>query len=184
VAAVLAATAGCSSAGSAAQAESIPPAASAGGACQLLDFGVLERRLGAHYTVAASAAKDSTLTCVVRTAGSAYPEITLSVAPSIADANVFRKTVQPKGATKVDGLGRAAYRQILPANDAAGQVLEVGWLGTARLLWLRMTLPAQAGIEEFSLKLVVLAKDIDALKPIPAPTPSVKPSASRTPGKS
>lgn len=154
----------------------VAPAALAGGACQLLDFGVLERLLGEHYTVAAAAGKDTTLTCVARTAGAAYPEVTLSVAPSIADAAVFRAKVQPKGATVVDGLGKAAYRVELPGVEGQGPAQEIGWLASnARLLWLRVTLPVGKQAADLGLPLVVLAQEIDKLKPVvlsPSPSPS------------
>lgn len=147
-------------------APSVVPAANAGGACQLLDFGLLERMLGAHYTVAAAAGKETTLTCVARTVSAPYPQVTLSVAPSIADVAVFQSMIKPKDSVVVEGLGKVAYRMTLPPAEGAGPGLEVGWLAAnARLLWLRVTVPSGGNTDELALRLVVLAQEIDKVKP-------------------
>ncbi|MBB5872351.1 hypothetical protein F4553_005785 [Allocatelliglobosispora scoriae] len=144
----------------------LEPAAKAGGACELLDFELLQHMLGARYAVAASAGQDTTMTCVARTADDPYPEVTLAVAPSIADVAVFKAKVQPKGSIVVEGLGKVAYRAELPAADGTGPALEVGWLAAnARLLWLRVTVPSGASAGELGLRLVVLAQEIDKVKP-------------------
>jgi hypothetical protein len=138
------------------------PASLAGGACLLIKFETLERILGQHYTIAASAKKDSTNTCVVRTEPAPVPEVAVSVTPSKADVAVFIDVVKPKGATVVPGVGRVAYQVITPAKAAAGPVLEIGWLtGDARLMFLRWTLPSGADAGAEAPKLVALAKELD-----------------------
>lgn len=138
------------------------PAALAGGACLLIRFETLERILGQHYTIAASAKKDTTNTCVVRTEQAPVPEVAVSVTPSKADAAVFNDVVKPKGSTAVAGVGRAAYQQITAAKAPNGPLLEIGWLtGDARLLFLRWTLAPGADAAEAAPKLVALAKELD-----------------------
>lgn len=140
----------------------VRPAALAGGACLLIEFDTLERILGQHYTIAASAKKDTTNTCVVRTEQAPVPEVAVSVTPSKADAAVFNDVVKPKGSTVVPGVGRAAYQQITAAKAANGPLLEIGWLtGDARLLFLRWTLAPGADAAEAAPKLVALAKELD-----------------------
>jgi hypothetical protein len=139
-----------------------PPAALAGGACQLIEFEMLEKVLGDHYTVAASAKKDKTNTCVVRTEPAVVPEVALSVTPTKADVAVFKDVVKPKGAKTVEGLGRIGYQVVLPPRPGAGPTLEVGWLaGDARLLFLHLTLPSGGASASAAPKLVALAKELD-----------------------
>jgi hypothetical protein len=140
----------------------VRPAALAGGACLLIEFATLERILGEHYTIAASAKKDATNTCVVRTEGAPAPEVALSVTPSKVDAAVFNDVVKPKGSTPVAGVGRAAYQQVTAAKAPDGPLLEIGWLtGDARLLFLRWTLAPGADAAQAAPKLVALAKELD-----------------------
>ncbi len=140
----------------------VRPAALAGGACLLIKFETLERVLGQHYTIAASAKKDTTNTCVVRTEEAAVPEVALSVTPSKADVAVFTDVVKPKGSTAVAGVGRAAYQQISAAKAPNGPLLEIGWLtGDARLLFLRWTLAPGADASTAAPHLVDLAKELD-----------------------
>jgi hypothetical protein len=140
----------------------VRPAALAGGACQLIQFGTLEKILGQRYTIAAAAKKDTTNTCVVRTEAAAVPEIAVSVTPSKADAKIFNAVVKPKGATAVKGIGKVAYEIVTPGKAPNGPLVEVGWLtGDARLLFLRCTLPAGADPAAEGPKLVALAKELD-----------------------
>lgn len=140
----------------------VRPASLAGGACLLIEFETVSEALGDRYSVAASAKKDKTNTCVVRTEQAAVPEVALSVTPTKADVAVFKDIVKPKGSTEVAGLGRRGYQLVSPAKAGAGPVVEVGWLtGDARLLFLRLTLPAGGDAAAAAPKLVELAKEID-----------------------
>jgi hypothetical protein len=140
----------------------VRPASLAGGACLLIDFGTLERILGEHYTIAASAKNTTTNTCVVRTESAPVPEIALSVTPTQADAAVFAAVVKPKGAAAVAGLGKTGYQTTTPAKPPAGPLLEVGWLtGNARLLFLRWTMSAGSDPATAGPKLIELAKELD-----------------------
>jgi hypothetical protein len=163
-------TAGCARAGadpaSAAVTVASPtrwPAASEGGACYLLDYGVIEQVLGVSFDVAAASNADDTSTCVLQQVTGSYPDLTLAVTPSIADAGVFASTVQPAGAASVADLGRIGYSVILPVTADAGPAVEVGWLsGNDRLLILRYR--GAAGPDERAAlvpKLTALAKRID-----------------------
>src|SRR3954454_6805370 len=53
------------------------PAATAGGACQLLDFYAVEEVIGIHFEVAASSVRDATATCVLQHTTAGYPDLTL-----------------------------------------------------------------------------------------------------------
>jgi hypothetical protein len=150
------------------------PAASAGGACQLLEFAAIERALGARFDTAAADERDGTRSCVLRARGAAHPELTLSVSESRIDPAGFRADVAPKGATSVRGLGSAAYRHVRPAGAGQGPVAEVGWLGVGgRLATLRYALapdaPAAAA-EESTNGLVTLAGTVPVGASAPAPT--------------
>jgi hypothetical protein len=140
----------------------VRPAALAGGACLLIEFETLERILGDHYTIAASAKNSTTNTCVVRTEAAPVPEIALSVTPTQADVAVFTAVVKPKGAAAVAGLGKTGYQMTTAAKAPAGPLLEIGWLtGDARLLFLRWTLAPSADPAAALPKLVALAKELD-----------------------
>jgi hypothetical protein len=165
VTAVLLATAGCTAqlpTPKPAPTPQLRPAALEGGACQLIVFEKVSRALGQSYTIAAAAKKDKTNTCVVRTEQAAGPEVALSVTPTKADPAVFKDVVKPKGSTSVAGVGKMAYQLVSPAKGGVGPVVEIGWLsGDARLLFLRLTLPAGADGAAAAPKLVALAKEID-----------------------
>jgi hypothetical protein len=140
----------------------VRPASLAGGACRLIEFDKLEKILGQHYTIAASAKKDTTNTCVVRTEAAPVPEVVLSVTPSKADTAVFNDIVKPKGSTAVAGVGKVAYQLVTPGKAGNGPLLEIGWLtGDARLLFLRWTLAAGSDPAAAGPKLVALAKELD-----------------------
>lgn len=164
VLAVLPALAGCTSANppTPKPAPQVRPAALAGGACLLIQFEKLEKILGQHYTIAASAKNSTTNTCVVRTEEAAVPEVSVSVTPSKADSSVFTDVVKPKGSTAVAGVGKVAYQIVTPAKAPNGAVVEVGWLtGDARLMFLRWALPPAADPAAEAPKLVALAKELD-----------------------
>jgi hypothetical protein len=139
------------------------PAATQGGACYLLDYGVIEQVLGVAFDVAAAGTADDTFTCVLQQLAGTYPDLTLAVTRTGADADVFASTVQPAGAASVAGLGRIGYSVSLPATADAGSAVEVGWLsGDDRLLILRYRV-AGGPDESVALvpKLTALAKRID-----------------------
>jgi hypothetical protein len=143
------------------------PAALAGGACQLLDYAVVEGTIGIAFDVAAGGRQDATYTCVLQRTGVTVPDLSLAVSPTTATPTIFKSTVAPKGSAAVTGLGKAAYRAGLPAapkqNRGAG--VEVGWLsGNNRIIVLRYTLPVDAtseAIAQVNTKLVELAAAVD-----------------------
>ncbi|MET7423802.1 hypothetical protein [Dactylosporangium sp. NPDC005555] len=158
---------GCDDAGAspAAATPSAAPAAAAGGACQLLDFPVVNAKLGLDLGVAAAAAQENTFTCVLQPLRSAAPDLILSVSATTISADIYTAAVQPKGAGSIEGLGAAAYQRPLPATDDTGPGAEIGWLaGNKRIIQLTVRLPAGTGDEKASEilpKLVDLAKLID-----------------------
>ena len=141
------------------------PAALSGGACQLLDYDVIEAITGVRFAVAAAATSAATFTCVLQPDGAGLPDLSLAVTATEADMSVFRSTVIPKGATTIEDLGKVGYRTGVPASAAAGPGVEVGWLsGNQRLMVLRYhsaTGTAQGDVDALAPKLVDLAKKID-----------------------
>lgn len=118
---------------------STAPAAAAGGACQLLDFGMVNAKLGLNLSVAEGATLDNTFSCVLQTATASYPDLVLSVSATTIDADVFGSMIQPKEATPVQGLGVVGYQMPTPAADKAGPGVEVGWLaGNKRIIELSL----------------------------------------------
>ncbi|MEU9506641.1 hypothetical protein AB0D32_10220 [Micromonospora sp. NPDC048170] len=169
VAALLAA--GC---GAEAEPVAVPPpapvaadvvAASSGGACRLLDFGVIEQHAGVRFDVAAASETGDSHTCVVRAGQAALPELTLTVTETSIDAATFTAEVVPGKAAKVSGLGQRAYRRTASAKGALGPVAEVGWLATeGRLATLRYATPQDtdtADAENLTEALITLAKQLD-----------------------
>ena len=111
------------------------PAASAGGACILWDYGFIEEQIGVKFTVAASDTVDDTSTCVVRTETADAPYLMLTVvATTTADADLFPRNLMPDRATKLKGLGQTGYRLIRKATSSTGPTVEVGWLSEAEQL--------------------------------------------------
>nr|QLJ99980.1 hypothetical protein HZU44_07850 [Micromonospora carbonacea] len=141
------------------------PAASSGGACLLLDFGVVEEHTGERFDVAASGARDDTRTCVLRAEQALLPELALIVTDTSIGVADFTADVQPDGARKVSRLGQVAYRRTGAATKGHGPVAEVGWLAAGdRLAVLRWTLPKgaeRAAADELAGKLVALAGTVD-----------------------
>jgi len=170
---VLVTVAGCANADAHPQATavSVPsqtrlPAGTAGGACYLLDYDVIEQIVGTSFDVAAASEANDTFTCVLQQAKEAsYPDLTLAVSTTDADANTFKATVQPKGAAPVIELGKIGYSVTQPAAADAGPSVEVGWLsGNSRILILRYRFPATAtpdDVNTLTPKLVALAKKVD-----------------------
>ncbi|PZF96505.1 hypothetical protein [Micromonospora deserti] len=140
-------------------------AASSGGACRLLDFGVIEEHAGVRFDVAAASEKGDTHTCVVRAERSSLPELTLTVTKTSIDVATFTGDVAPEKAAKVSGLGQRAYRRTGAASGGHGPVAEVGWLAAeGRLATLHYTTPRgteKAAAEDLAAALVALAKKVD-----------------------
>lgn len=141
------------------------PAAAAGGACQLLDYGIVEQTVGLSFEVAGGGQQDATYTCVLQRTGVTVPDLSLAVTPTSADPVVFRSTVAPKGAPVLTGLGKVAYQLALPPvpKTGRGPGVEIGWLSANnRILVLRCTLaPDSPAPADLAAKLVELAKKVD-----------------------
>jgi hypothetical protein len=158
--------AGCDGAGASPSAKgSTAPAAAAGGACQLLDFRMVNAKLGLDLSVAAGATQDNSFSCVLQTSAASYPDLVLSVSATTIDADVFGSMIQPKDAVAVPGLGVVGYQMPTPAADKAGPGVEVGWLaGNKRIIELSLRLAPgtpDSKAAEAMPKLVELAKLID-----------------------
>jgi hypothetical protein len=142
-------------------------AAVAGGACQLMDFEVIEESIGVTFEVSAAAQQEATYTCVLQKATSSLPDLLLIVTPTAVDTPMFRNDVMPAGATLVTGLGKVGYRAVGGAGAGRGPIAEVSWLsGNNRLMTLRYTSVAgttPADANDVAVKLVELAKKIDQI---------------------
>lgn len=160
-------------AGDATLADTAPVAAAeAGGACQLLNYDTIKQSLGVSFGVAAAAQRGGTFTCLVQPRGAGFPDLTLSVTATSADAQSFSGAMVPGGATGVAGLGKAGYSLLRPvAGDAgpgvgdAGPGVETGWLsGNQRLMVLRYQLGPTSTADDAAAAvshLIELAKTID-----------------------
>ncbi len=142
------------------------PAASAGGACILWDYGFIQTKISVRFTVAAADQVDDTSTCVVQTENGDYPDLALAVVESTtADAKLFLDTLAPAGSTALKGLGKAGYRLVSAAGDGHGPTVEVGWLSeAAQLQTLKFTFAEGAtntAVTDMSNRLVDLAKAMD-----------------------
>lgn len=138
-------------------------AASAGGACHLLEFDLVAEVTGTRFDIAAASKRDSTHTCLLRPLADKLPELALSVTATSIDKEILREEVAPRGATSVDGLGRAGYQARIAASDKQPAAIEVGWLsGDQRLISLRYTLADGEDADALVPKLVALAQRIDA----------------------
>jgi hypothetical protein len=141
------------------------PAATAGGACQLLDYDRIAAVVGTTFDVAAASQTGDTFTCVLEQTRTNLPDLSLSVTSTQADAGIFKTTVVPSGAAAVAGLGKSGYSVAVPAAGGAGPGVEVGWLsGNQRLITLRLRMAAGAAPADAAAltpRLVTLAKQID-----------------------
>ncbi|MEU4420342.1 hypothetical protein AB0F81_06920 [Actinoplanes sp. NPDC024001] len=143
-----------------------PPAASAGGACILWDWDFIEEKVGIRFSVAASDQIDDTSTCVVQNVNEPWPDLSLSVVETTkADPALFVAERMPAKATKLKGLGRAAYRLNSKATGEHGPTVEIGWLSEAKQLQtLRFTFAKGAradAVKAMNAKLFELAKAMD-----------------------
>ena len=142
------------------------PAASAGGACILWDYAMINSKIGVKFTVAASDQVADTSTCVVQTVEGDWPDLALSVVESTqADADLFLSDLKPAKATKLKGLGKAAYRLNTAASGGHGPTVEIGWLSEAKQLQtLRFTFAKNAkaaDVTAMNNNLLTLAKAMD-----------------------
>ena len=141
------------------------PAEYAGGACQLMNFDLVNGALGAGFDIAGAGNVDDTYTCVLQRLNAPLPDLTLAVTPTLADTSVFHDKVVPRGATVLSDLGKLGYSRSLPASGGAGPGAEVGWLsGNQRLMVLRYrsaTGTAAGDANAILPKLVTLAKKVD-----------------------
>src|SRR5262249_30835676 len=144
---------------------SVPPAAAAGGACQLLDWDMIKTSLGLTFSVAAAGQQGNTFTCVAQGHGTSLPDLMLAVTATTADTSVCTSTVRPKGAAPVAGVGKIAFSVLTPAAADAGPGIEVGWLaGNSRIIDLRLRLARKAtpaDVQATLPKMVDLAKKVD-----------------------
>ncbi|MEH1101100.1 hypothetical protein [Micromonospora sp. CPCC 205561] len=142
-----------------------PVAASSGGACRLLDFGVVEQHAGFRFDVAAASATGDSHTCVLRAGRETLPELTLTVTEASIDRATFTADVVPERAGRVTGLGQQAYRRTTSAKGALGPVVEVGWLAAegslATLRYATARDTARADAEKLTDALVTLARKLD-----------------------
>jgi hypothetical protein len=146
------------------------PVAAAGRACQFLDYTVVATQLGVRFDTAGGAHKDDTLSCALTQADQDFPDLVLTITPTLADEVVFTATVIPGGATEVSGLGLSAYQVGVGAKDNSGPGLEVGWLSVkGRLMALRYRFaPGASGqqVTDMATKLVALAKIVEHDGPV------------------
>jgi hypothetical protein len=169
----LAALSGCNTQRDEAKPEALPPvklveqpAASAGGACILWDYGFIQEKIGVTFNVAAADQIDDTSTCVVQTVDGAYPDLILSVVESTtADAKLFLSDLKPDKATTLKGLGKAAYRVNATASGDHGPSVEISWMSEAnQLQTLKFTFGKTALADDVTAmngKLLNLAKAMD-----------------------
>jgi hypothetical protein len=148
-----------------------PPAATAGRACQLIEYDVVATALGTQFDTAGGAQSGDTYTCVLGVQGKPYPDLTFAMSPTTVSPLIFSVTVPPSGATAVDQLGVSAYQVVLPPvsapdGTASGTGLEVCWLSSRNLMVvMRYTYQASAtpdDMAKIAAGLVVLAKQVDA----------------------
>jgi hypothetical protein len=141
------------------------PAAAAGRACQLLDYDEVTESIGTRFDTAAGANAGATLTCALTVEGKDFPDLTLAVAPTDADELIFKATLTPSGSTKVNDLGRIAYRVQIQAANKHGPTVEIGWLSDgASFVVLKYTFPAGADaaqVSAFAQKMIALAHKVD-----------------------
>ena len=138
----------------------------AGGACELLNFGVVHDFLDVEFNVSAAGEQKETITCVLQQGDAPWPDLSLAVSETSADPDVFASDVKPDGAETVKGLGKAAYKIVSDATGDHGPAAEIGWLSSnGRILMLRYTFAKdqqKAAATDLAPILVDMAKDLDA----------------------
>lgn len=167
------------------------PAAEAGGACKLLNYGVIQQHVRVEFGIAASAQSEATYTCLLQPRGSTFPDLALSVTATASDDKAFATVHVPNGSTDVSGLGKKAYSAVIAEAGSAGPGVEVGWLSVSKrlmVLRLRMEPGAQpATAAGAGPGLIELAKAVDVAGTIdtsPSPSPSAPAAGSPTPSQS
>jgi hypothetical protein len=145
-----------------------PPAATAGRACQVVEYEVVAKTTGTTFDTAGGAQSGDTYTCVLGVTGKTFPDLTVAMTPSTISAVIFIATVRPSGSLDIDQLGVEAYQATLEPKTAAdgtvsGPVLELGWISAShRLVFLKYAFPASAtDVEAFAPGLIRLAISID-----------------------
>ena len=146
------------------------PAATAGRACQVVEYEVVAKATGTTFDTAGGAQSGETYTCVLGVTGKTFPDLTVAMTPSTISAVIFIATVRPSGSLDIDQLGVEAYQATLEPKTAAdgtvsGPVLELGWISAShRLVFLKYAFPASAtpaDVEAFAPGLIRLAISID-----------------------
>ncbi|WP_326554711.1 hypothetical protein [Micromonospora sp. NBC_01813] len=141
-----------------------PPAAEAGGACEMFDFDVVEQTVGFRFEVAAASTHEKTQSCLLRPDEEPLPDLMVSISDTKASAAVFADDVAPVGAKKIDNLGKAAYWiPLKPDPDTGyGAALEVNWItADPKSLSLRWTFAPgddELSAVELAPKMVELAR--------------------------
>lgn len=139
------------------------PVAESGGACKLLSYQLVADATGVDFDVAAAGKHDKSSTCVLQVYGHEYPDLTLTITSTKADAKAFGESVVPDGAAEVGKLGKAAYRVVGNPEGKAGPYAEVGWLADGSILTLRYTHESGVSAQQaaqMSGSLVTLARKI------------------------
>ncbi|GAB7050791.1 hypothetical protein [Catenuloplanes indicus] len=138
----------------------------AGGACELLNFGVVHDFLDVEFNVSAAGEQKETITCVLQQGDAPWPDLSLAVSETSADPAIFASDVKPDGAEAVKGLGKAAYQIVSDSTKEHGPSAEIGWLSSnGRILMLRYTFAKdqqKAAATDIAPILVDMAKDLDA----------------------
>jgi len=147
-----------------------PGAATAGRACQVIEYDVVAKATGITFDSAGGAQSGDTYTCVLGITGKTFPDLTLAMTPSTISPIIFIATVRPSSSLDIDQLGVEAYQATLEPKTAAdgtvsGPVLELGWISASkRLVFLKYAFAATAtpaDVDAFAPKLVNLAVSID-----------------------
>ncbi len=63
----------------------------AGGACELLNFGVVHDFLDVEFNVSAAGEQKETITCVLQQGDAPWPDLSLAVSETSADATFFSR---------------------------------------------------------------------------------------------
>ncbi|SHM45872.1 hypothetical protein [Cryptosporangium aurantiacum] len=142
---------------------SLPPAAEAGGVCASVTFAEVRDALGITFQVAAASGKSGSVrTCVLARLDEPLPDLTFVATPLDGDVSEddYEKDFVPDNADEQNGLGRAAYKQVVAATAQAGPVVRIGWLGEETVYTLTLTTEKATGTpgaQAYLPKLVALA---------------------------
>ncbi|GAA3398558.1 hypothetical protein [Cryptosporangium minutisporangium] len=142
---------------------SLPPAAQAGGVCASVTFAEVREALGITFEVAAASGKSGGVrTCVLLPLEQSLPDLTFVATPLDGEVSKddFEKDFVPENADEQNGLGRAAYKQVVAATGQAGPIARIGWLGDETVYTLSLTTEKATGTpgaQAFLPKLVKLA---------------------------